>query len=95
MKLNKNEKVSTLLHVLNERYDASHQMRERSLKFAMWIIGFIVIAIPWLLFNRELLTSCIKLFLTILILILGIFTFWFLLAINVGFYKNRELIIRI
>jgi len=56
MIINENQKITVLLSLLNERYNASHQMRERSLKFAMWVIGFVIIAIPWLLLNRALLT---------------------------------------
>ncbi len=95
MKIDGKEKISILLNLLSERYHASHQMRERSLKFAIWILGFIIIAIPWLLFNRELLTPCVKLSLTALILIVGIFALWFLIAINTGFNKNKELMTKI
>ncbi len=95
MEINENQKITVLLSLLNERYNASHQMRERSLKFAMWVLGFVIIAIPWLLLNRELLTSYIKWSFSIIILILGFFSYWFLIAINRGFNRNRRLLIKI
>lgn len=91
MTINENEKISILLSLLNERYNASHKMRDRSLKFAMWVIGFVIIAIPWLLFNREILASCVKLSFTAIILIIGFFSYWFLIAINIGFNRNWDL----
>ena len=95
MEFSNNQKLDALLNLLNERYKASHYMRERSLRFTLWILGIIIVAVPWLLFNRELLSICIKRSLTILIILIGVFTFWFLRAIETGFKKNREVIIKI
>jgi len=95
MTINENQKINILLSLLNERYNASHQMRDRSLKFAIWVIGFVIIAIPWLLLNRELLTSCVKWSFTFIILIIGFFSYWFLIAINIGFNRNWDLLTKI
>jgi hypothetical protein len=93
-KYEEKDKIGILLNLLNERYHASHQMRERSLKFAMWILGFVIVAIPWLLFHQEL-SQCAKLTLTILLLIIGVITYLFIRAIHLGFNKNWKLIIKI
>jgi hypothetical protein len=90
-----NQKITILLSLLNERYNSSHQMRDRSLKFAMWVIGFVIIAIPWLLLNRDILTNCIKLSFTIIILLIGLFLYWFLIAIHIGFNRNWDIIAKI
>lgn len=95
MEFTNTQKFDALLNLLNERYKASHNMRERSLRFTLWILGIIIVAVPWLLFNRELLSICIKNSLSILIILIGVFTFWFLRAIEIGFNKNREIIIKI
>lgn len=87
--------IKILLNLLNERYHASHQMRERSLKFAMWVLGFIILSVPWLLLNRELLTSYIKWTFSGIIIITGIFSFWFLRAIHIGFNTNWNILIDI
>jgi len=88
------DKIDILLNILNERYHAAHQMRERSLKFAMWILGFVAVAVPWLLFQRGLCLSQ-KVALTVLITMLGAATFLFVRAIHVGFNKNWEVIIKL
>jgi len=93
-KLDEKDKISILLNLLSERYQASHLMRERSLKFAIWILGFVVVAIPWLLLRKEL-TQSQKIFLTILTIILGGATFLFLRAIHIGFNKNWGVIAKL
>jgi ABC-type branched-subunit amino acid transport system permease subunit len=93
-KLDEKDKISILLNLLSERYQASHLMRERSLKFAIWILGFVVVAIPWLLLRKEL-TQGQKIFLTILTIILGGATFLFLRAIHIGFNKNWGVIAKL
>ena len=88
-------KIEILLDLLNERYHASHQMRERSLKFAMWILGFIILSTPWLLLNRQMLNSNIKWVFSIIIIIAAIFSFWYLRAIHIGFNSNQKVLIDI
>jgi len=92
--LDQKDKTSILLTLLNERYHASHLMRERSLKFAMWILGFVAVAVPWLLFQRGL-CSGQKVAFTVLTTMLGAATFLFVRAIHVGFNKNWEVIIKL
>jgi hypothetical protein len=92
--LDEKDRINILLNLLNERYQASHLMRERSLKFAIWILGFVVIAIPWLILRKEL-TQGQKIFLTILTITLGGATFIFLRAIHIGFNKNWRVIVKL
>ena len=40
MKINEDSKIDILRDLLKERYEASHKMRDRSLKFAIWVLGF-------------------------------------------------------
>ncbi len=94
MNIEENEKINIILNLLKERYHASHIMRERSLKFVLWILGFDIVAFPWLLFNSKCMSPRLKWSLTFTIFIIGFFTFIFLAAIDGGFKKNRKIIIR-
>jgi|LSQX01.3.fsa_nt_gb small-conductance mechanosensitive channel len=88
-------KIDILINLLNERYDASHKMRERSLSFAVWILG-LGIALIWLLLNMDISLSIFqKIILTIFIASIGCLTKKFLFSIETGFKNNREIMIRI
>lgn len=93
-KTEKEEKTSILLSLLNERYNASHQMRERSYNFAFWILGSAV-ALIWLLLSEKSLTSSAQWFLTILVALLGLLTCHFIIAIHKGFNRNKEAMVNI
>lgn len=95
MQIHESDKVNILLNLLNERYNASHKMRERSLNFAIWILGFVVVSIGWLLLNGARLTASQGCALTVIVIVIGIITFWFLQAIKKGFDKNMEVMINI
>jgi hypothetical protein len=92
MNINDDKKVDILLSLLNERYDASHKMRERSLNFAIWILGF-GIAVAWMLLRDINLSISQKVILTIFIVIIGYLTRKFLLCIEAGFNANKEVMI--
>lgn len=92
MNINDDKKVDILLSLLNERYDASHRMRERSLNFAIWILGF-GIAVAWMLLRDINLSISQKVVLTIFIVIIGYLTRKFLLRIEVGFNANKEVMV--
>lgn len=94
MKINENKKVDILLNLLNERYNASHKMRERSLNFTTWILGF-GIALSWILLSQITLNLAQRIIFTIFIIFLGSFTIKFLRSIEIGFDKNRKVMIRI
>jgi len=92
MNINDDKKVDILLSLLNERYDASHRMRERSLNFAIWILGF-GIAVAWMLLRDINLSISQKVVLTIFIVIIGYLTKKFLLCIEAGFNANKEVMV--
>lgn len=92
MNIDDDKKVDILLSLLNERYNASHRMRERSLNFAIWILGF-GIAVAWMLLRDINLSIFQKVTLTIFIVIIGYLTRKFLLCIEVGFNANKEVMV--
>jgi len=94
MRIDEKDKINILLNLLTERYNASHRMRERSLNFALWILGFGV-AIAWLLLSGVSLTIFQKVVLTIFVIIVSILATYFLHCIKKGFDNNKELIIDI
>lgn len=94
MRIDEKDKINILLNLLTERYNASHRMRERSLNFAVWILGFGV-AIAWLLLSGVSLTISQKVILTIFVIIISALATYFLHAIKKGFDNNRKLIIDI
>lgn len=92
MNINDDKKVDILLSLLNERYDASHKMRERSLNFAIWILGF-GIGITWILLDNVNLLVSQKIILTMFISIIGVLTKNFLSCIEKGFNSNKDVMI--
>jgi hypothetical protein len=40
MGISEEKKIDVLLSQLQERYDALHKMRDRSMQFVLWILGF-------------------------------------------------------
>lgn len=94
MQISGDKKVDVLLNLLNERYAASHRMRERSLNFALWILGF-GIGIAWMLLSQITLTFSQKIILTTFVIIIGCLTKIFLCAIEVGFDRNRKVMVKI
>jgi hypothetical protein len=69
-------------------------MRERSLNFAIWILGF-GIAMAWILLSQTGLTFFQKIILTVFVIIICHLTKKFLTSIQVGFDKNRKVMIKI
>ncbi|PJA62457.1 MAG: hypothetical protein CO162_00940 [bacterium (Candidatus Ratteibacteria) CG_4_9_14_3_um_filter_41_21] len=94
MQINDKDKITILLNLLGEHYNASHKMRERSLNFAIWILGFGV-AIIWLLLSGASLTISQNIFLTLFVTIVSLLTIYFLHAIEKGFHTNRNIMIDI
>ena len=86
--------MAILVTLLNERYSASHFMRERSLTFTMWVSGFGVAAI-WLILDSESLTVVQRSLISSLVALLGIASLYFLASIHMGFRKNRRVMINI
>ncbi len=48
MKISEERKIDVLLAQLQERYDALHKMRDRSMQFVLWILG-LGLGMSWLL----------------------------------------------
>lgn len=91
--LNDDRKVQVLLVELQERYNASHKMRERSTQFTLWISGM-AIGLAWLLICREGLLLAQRIALTLLIAALFVGALVFIAGLRKGFRNNREAIIR-
>jgi Ca2+/Na+ antiporter len=94
MNINDDEKISVLINMLNERYKAEHNMRDRSVNFTKWILG-LGIALLWILLLKTDLNSFTKFFSSAFIVIYSALSFWFLLEICKGFKNNRNIIIRL
>ena len=50
--LNEDQKLQVLITELQERYNASHKIRERSIQFTLWISGM-AIGLGWLLISQQ------------------------------------------
>jgi len=94
MKISEEKKLDVLLAQLQERYDALHKMRDRSMQFVLWILG-LGLGMAWLLINETVLTYVQRCAITVLLLVLCIVTFLFVYAIGRGFKANRQVIIRL
>lgn len=94
LNLNESEKINILLNLLHEKNDASHKMRERSLNFAIWILGFGIIVI-WFLVKDATLNFWQKVVLTILVFSMGFISRLFLKSIENGFINNKKVMIAI
>lgn len=89
MRVEEKDKTTVLLNLLNERYNASHKMRERSQAFALWVLGFGV-SMTWLLVSGKTLTLAQKISLTLFVAVITLLAFFYLRSIEVGFWKNHK-----
>ena len=94
MEIKDTKKVDILMNLLIERYKVAHVMRERSLNFAIWILGF-AIAMFWILFGKTTLILSHKIVLTIFVVTISFLTKKFLSSIEIGFKKNRMIVLNI
>ena len=85
-------KFQVLLSQLQERYCASHNMRERSTQFAPWISGM-AIGLSWLLISNPGMMLMQRIALTLLIAALAFGSFVFLKGLQKGFNNNRAAMI--
>ena len=92
MHLNEDQKLQVLLADLQERYNASHKIRERSIKFTLWISGM-AIGLGWMLISHKVLVLPQRIALTLLVLALFVGTLYFLMGLKRGFRRNREAMI--
>ena len=87
-------KQEVLLAQLQERYNAMHNMRERSMQFVLWILG-LGVGVAWLSINEAVFTFTQKSVLSFLLIAVGGVAVYFVYAIDLGFQKNRGIVIRI
>ena len=92
MDLNEDRKLLVLLADLQERYNASHKIRERSIQFTLWISGM-AIGLGWLLISQKELVIPHRVALTLLVVALFAGTIYFLMGLRRGFRRNREAMI--
>ena len=92
MHLSEDQKLQVLLADLQERYNSSHKIRERSIKFTLWISGM-AIGLGWLLISQKELVIPHRVALTLLVMALFAGTIYFLVGLRRGFRKNREAMI--
>jgi len=94
MELPENKKLEVLMAQLQERYDASHKMRDRSMQFTLWILG-LGLGMGWLLISETTLSCSQQVAITVFLVLLNIVTIWFVRAIHRGFENNRQIVIRL
>lgn len=92
IQLSEDQKLQVLLAELQERYNSSHKIRERSIQFTLWISGM-AIALGWLLISQKTLVLFQRIALTLLILAFFVGTLYFIMGLRRGFSKNREAMI--
>ncbi len=93
IQLREDQKLQVLLAELQERYNASHKIRARSIQFTLWISGM-AIGLGWLLISQKPLVFSQRAALTLLIAALFIGTVYFIMGLRRGFRKNREAMVR-
>lgn len=94
MKISEEKKLDILLAQLQERYEALHKMRDRSMQFVLWILGF-GLGMAWLLINEASLILEQKILISILLIILGVTILYFVCSIGRGFNITRQIIIKL
>jgi hypothetical protein len=88
------KKIDVLMAQLQERYNALHKMRDRSVQFSLWILG-LGLGLSWLLISQVTLNGTQMIILGAFLIIIGFLALNFLRAIERGFRKNREVMIKI
>ncbi len=94
MEISEEKKPEVLLSQLRGRYEALHKMRDRSMRFALWILGF-GLGLAWLLINETVLTVGQRITITIILIAILSVTMLFVKAIGHGFNRNRAIVTRI
>lgn len=88
------QKIQILLSQMNERNLAWHNMRDRSMRFTIWILG-LSIAASWQLLQQPCDCTWQKFAVTALIVILGSAALHFLRGLSAGASANRKVLINI
>jgi hypothetical protein len=93
MEISDEKKVDVILSLLQERYNASHAMRERSERLTIWIVGLAFTVIWFLLLKGPTFTSTQKVLLSAVVAVIGGLVFWHQVGISKGFHRNRTAMI--
>ena len=88
------QKFQVLMAALQERYDSSHKIRDRSTQFTLWISGM-AIGLAWLLVSEAILSLSQRLALTLLAAVLYLGALFLVRALQRGSCRNREAMIRV
>lgn len=94
MTMNDEGKKDVLLALLQERYTASHNMRDRSMQFAFWVLG-LGTGLAWLLITETSLSFYQKIMLSVILVLFWLLSFLVEWAIDRGFDTNRRVTITI
>lgn len=94
MEIPEEKKLDILIAQLKERYTALHNMRDRSLRFALWILG-LGLGMAWLLISQARLSTLQAIELVLLLIAVGIFSINLIRAIERGFDNNRDVMVKI
>jgi len=92
--MNEYEKITVILSLLNERYNASHKMRERGLNYTIWILGYGILLIGFLL-NKKYISISEKIFLFFITVVIYGCSLWFLSCLEKGFSNNCSVMINL
>jgi len=94
MEIPEDQKIKVLMAQIEERYTASHKMRDRSMQFGLWILG-LGLGMAWVLISKVTLTNPQKIFLLLFFIVVGFLSITFVRAIERGFKNNHDVIIRL
>ena len=94
VQLSLDQRFQVLLAQLNERYQAWHHMRARSMQFTLWILG-LAIAASWKLLQEPCGNLSQRAAATGLVLLLGGAAAYFLKSLARGVRMNREALINV
>ena len=94
MELPEDKKFDVLMAQLQERYTALHKMRDRSMQFVLWILGF-AFGMAWLLIREDSLSPVQKGIVVFLIIVISLISFVFVHGIARGFRNNRDILVRL
>lgn len=92
--LSSEQRFQVLMAQLNERYQAWHHMRERSMTFTLWILG-LAIAVSWKLLSAPCSSMLQRIALSVFTLALGAAAFHFLKSLARGVHNNRCALINV
>lgn len=94
MDIPEEKKLDVLMAQLKERYTALHNMRDRSTRFALWILG-LGLGMAWLLISGIRLSTLQAIELVVFLIFVGILSINLIRAIQRGFSNNRDVMVKI